>query len=50
MGDINLDLVSSINDTNPTEDFNLYTERLDSLNEYFSLVSDKSNLILDPEI
>ena len=50
MGDIKLDLVRSSNDANPTEDFNLYTERLDSLNEYFSLVADKSNLILDPEI
>ena len=50
MGDIKLGIVRSINDANPTEDFNLYTERLDSLNEYFSLVADKSNLILDPEI
>ena len=53
LGDVKLDLVrapSSKPNLDYEADFKLYTDRLDELNEYFALVADKSNLILDPEI
>ena len=53
LGDVKLDLVrapSSKANLDYETDFKLYTDRLDELNEYFALVADKSNLILDPEI
>ena len=53
LGDVKLDLVrapSSKANLDYEADFKLYTDRLDELNEYFALVADKSNLILDPEI
>ena len=53
LGDVKLDLVrapSSKPNLDYEADFKLYTNRLDELNEYFALVADKSNLILDPEI
>ena len=53
LGDIKVDLVrppSGPNEFNPGEDFQRYTDRLDELNEYFHLVADRSNLILDPQL
>ena len=53
LGDVKLDLVrapSSKPNLDYEADFKLYDDRLDELNEYFALVADKSNLILDPEI
>mgnify|MGYP001178760604 CR=1 FL=1 len=53
LGDIKVDLVrppSVPNKFNPREDFQRYTDRLDELNEYFHLVADRSNLILDPQL
>jgi len=53
LGDVKLDLVRAPSlkpNLDYEADFKLYTDRLDELNEYFALVADKSNLILDPEI
>lgn len=53
LGDIKVDLVRPPSDPenfNQGEDFQRYTDRLEELNEYFYLVADRSNLILDPQL
>lgn len=53
LGDVKVDLVRPPSDPhnfNRGEDFQRYTDRLDELNEYFHLVADRSNLILDPRL
>ena len=53
LGDVKVDLVRPPSDPykfNRGEDFQRYTDRLDELNEYFYLVADRSNLILDPRL
>lgn len=50
--DVKVDLVTQTDseDFDLAEDFQRYTNRISELNEYFALVADQSNLILDPEI
>ena len=53
LGDIKVDLVrppSGPENFNRGKDFQRYTDRLDELKEYFYLVADRSNLILDPQL
>lgn len=49
---INLDLVRPPSNAgiDYAEDFQRYKDRLEQLNEYFHLVADQSNLILDPQL
>ena len=50
--DVKVDLVLKPDSDgfNYNKDFQRFTDRINELNEYFSLVADRSNLILDPEI
>lgn len=51
-GDVKVDLVRRPDSEGfkYSEDFERFTNRINELNEYFALVADRSNLILDPEI
>ncbi|AII49747.1 hypothetical protein KR52_11435 [Synechococcus sp. KORDI-52] len=51
-GDIKVELVRQPEDKGFSfeKDFQQYTDRINELDEYFGIVADRSNLILDPEI